>query len=158
MVYVALFLIVALLEIFSAILVFVFRNILHTVLVLSFLFILNSAVFLILSEPLLALLQLFIMVGGVSTYIFVGVSSPSYSKFKSTDYRAFVVIYLLIFILFSARITQANPIVAEQNRVSAQMISQSLASNAGFLYILAIMLFGTGLGSIILIRKLGAVK
>jgi NADH-quinone oxidoreductase subunit J len=158
MAYVALFIIVALLEVFSAILVFIFRNILHVVLALSLLFVFNSVMFLILGQPLLALLQLFIMVGGISTYVFVGVASASYSKFKATNYKVFAIIYLLIFILFSARITQVSAVSLQQNAVSGSLIAQSLSSNVGMLYLLAIMLFGTGFGSILLMRKLGEHK
>ena len=75
--YIALFAIIALLEILSATLVFVFKDMLHVVLSFSALFIINSAIFMVLGQPFLALLQLFIMVGGVSTYLFVGVASEA---------------------------------------------------------------------------------
>ena len=155
MAYVALFVIVAVLEILSAVLMFYFKDILHTVLSLSFLFIFNSAMFLILGQPLLALLQLFIMVGGVATYIFVGVSSAGYAKFKNTNYIALLILSVVIVALFSFRTLQIAPIAAEHNILSSSVIAQSLSSNVGLIYLLAIMLFGTGLGSIVLIKKLG---
>lgn len=158
MAYVALFIILALLEILSAILMYVFKDILHTVLALSFLFILNSAMFLVMNQPFLALLQLFIMVGGVSTYIFVGVGSVGYSKFKNTNYNILVVVYIVIFLLFSAKMVQTGPIIAEQNPLTNQLLSQSIGNNVGLLYIMGIMLFGVGLGSIMLMRKLGDKK
>lgn len=155
MAYVVLLVILALLEITSALLIFVFKDILHTVLALSALFVFNSAMFLVLNQPFLALLQLFIMVGGVSTYVFVGVASPSFSKFRNTNLGLFAVIYVALFLLLLSRLSQASPILTEQNALTGPLIAQSLGQNAGMLYLIAIMLFGSGFGSIVLMKKLG---
>ncbi len=155
MAYVTLFIIAALLELLSAALVLCFRNILHTILALSMLFVFNSAMFLILGQPLLALLQLFIMVGGISTYLFVGAASASYSKFRNTNYGLFAIMSILIFFLFTAKVGNTNPVSAEQNTLSVSLVSQSLGANVGILYLLTIMLFGVGIGSILLMKKLG---
>jgi NADH:ubiquinone oxidoreductase subunit 6 (subunit J) len=155
MAYIALFATIALLEIVSAVLVFVFRNILHTILALALLFVFNSIMFLMLEQPLLALFQLFIMVGGVVTYIFVGVASSSYSKFKGTNYKILAIAYLAIFLLFSFKVVQSGQTANGHNILSTGLIQQSFESNIGIIYLLAIMLFGAGLSSIILIRKLG---
>ncbi|MGI0100767.1 MAG: hypothetical protein ACREBH_03580 [Candidatus Micrarchaeaceae archaeon] len=154
MVYVVVFALIALLEVLSAVLMFAFKDITHVVLALSLLFVFNSAMFFMLSQPLLALLQLFIMVGGVSTYIFVGVASTGYSKFKATDYRVLAIAYVTIFVLFSAKIAQIGTSAAQDNILTAQMIGSSLSSNIGILYLIMIMLFGVGIGSIILVNKI----
>lgn len=153
--YLALFMILSLLEILSATLIFVFKDILHAVLAFSLVFVFNSALFFVLAQPFLALLQLFIMVGGVSTYIFVGVGSASYSKFRHTNYTFLIVTYLAVFISFSYRITSVTPIIPETNLLSTTLISQSISSNLGLLYIIVLTLFGIGLSSIVLMKKLG---
>ena len=158
MVYAALFITVALLEIFAAVFIFVFKDILHVVLSVSALFAFNSAMFFILSQPLLALLQLFIMVGGISTYIFVGVSSPGYSKFRSTNYLVFGIVYMLFLFVFTVKIAQVSPLSLQQNVLSGSIIANSITANYGVLYLLAVMLFGTGFGSILLMKKLGGDK
>ncbi|MDE1871638.1 MAG: hypothetical protein KGI06_05375 [Candidatus Micrarchaeota archaeon] len=158
MAYVAIFVIIALLEIISAILVFVFKNILHIVLALSSLFIFNSAMFFVLGQPLLALLQVFIMVGGISTYIFIGVAAGSYSKFRGTNYAVLAIVYVAIFALFSVKVMQSGIYANAQNTLTSVEVSQSLLQNSGLLYFLAIMLFGTGFGSILLMKKLGRKK
>lgn len=155
MIYLALFIIFALLEVLSAALVLVFRNILHIVLALSFLFIFNSVMFLMLGQPFLALIQLFIMVGGISTYIFVGVGSTSYSKFKNVNKVAFVIAYLAIFALFVYKLYGIGVSSKGENIVSGAMISGSLSSGIGLLYMFAVMLFGVGFGSILLMKRLG---
>jgi NADH:ubiquinone oxidoreductase subunit 6 (subunit J) len=158
MVYMAVFAAIALLEVLSAAMVLIFRNMLHVVLAISALFMLNSAVFMMLGQPLLALLQLFIMIGGVSTYLFVGVASEGYSKFRGTNYKLFAVSYLVIFVLFSLKLGQIGLLTSQQNVVSGQLIAQSIGSNIGMLYLTVIMLFGVGLGSIIVMGKIGDKK
>lgn len=155
MAYVAIFIIAAILEIISAALIFWFKDILHTVLALSFVFIINSAFFLMLNQPLLALLQLFIMVGGVSTYVFVGVSSASFSKFSHTNYIILAIASIAILALFSYKIIPAGTQVNQQNLLSSSLIAQALGSNAVLLYLIGIFVFGAGYGSVILMRKLG---
>jgi NADH-quinone oxidoreductase subunit J len=154
MVYVALFVIVALLELISATLIFVFKDVLHTILAFAFIFIFNSAIFLMLGEPLLAILQLFIMVGGVSTYAFVGIASGTNPKFKSNNYLVLVAIFLIIAVSFSIIIMRLSP-VGNDNILSISNISSSISSNIGLFYLITLMLFGVGFGSIIIFRRLG---
>jgi NADH:ubiquinone oxidoreductase subunit 6 (subunit J) len=153
-----LFAIAALLGIASAVLVFMLKDVLHSVIALTFLFIANSAIFLILGQPFLALLQLFIMVGGVSTYAFVGVASSGYAKFKHTNLTLFALFAIVIFAVLAYKGAPPNAIVQQQNMLSTNYLSQALASNVGLLYIMAIMLFGIALGSILLMKKMGAYK
>jgi NADH:ubiquinone oxidoreductase subunit 6 (subunit J) len=159
MAYVAVaFIILALLEIFAACLIFIFKDMLHSVLALAFVFIFNSAMFLVMQQPLLAVMQLFIMVGGVATYAFVGVSSVNYSKFKHTNYFAFGIIFILLFVSMAYRAVQAATVTTEQNTLSISLITKSLGLNIGILYLIALMLFGVGFGSILLMKKIGAKK
>lgn len=155
MMYVALFIVIAVLEILAAAMIFMFRDLLHSVLALSFVFVMNSAMFFVLNQPLLALMQLFIMVGGVSTYLFVGVGSESYSRFKHTNYKILVLVYVIFFIAIAARTVQVTQISVSQNTISNGTVSESISSNVGLFYLIAAMLFGVGFSSILMIRKLG---
>ena len=158
--YMAIFVIAAILEILSATMIFVFKDVLHSVLALSFFFIFNSALFFILEQPLLALLQLFLMVGGVSTFMFVGVGSTSYSKFRHTNFMAFVIIYLMLLLSFSYGIAQLRPqtLQSQQNPLSDYVIYQSFSTNLGMFYLIGFALFATGLSAIVIMKKLGARK
>jgi NADH:ubiquinone oxidoreductase subunit 6 (subunit J) len=149
-----LFAVATLLGIASAVLVFMLKDVLHSVIALTFLFIANSAIFLILGQPFLALLQLFIMVGGVSTYAFVGVASSGYA----TNLTLFALFAIVIFAVLAYKGAPPNAIVQQQNMLSTNYLSQALASNVGLLYIMAVMLFGIALGSILLMKKMGAYK
>ncbi len=156
--YLAVFMVLALLEIFFATTIFIFKDLLHVVLAFSVAFLFNSALFFLLGQPILALLQMFIMVGGVSTYLFVGVGSASYSKFKYTNYTYLAIAYIAVFFTFVFRMTGVSPILPEQNVLSASLIAQTFSSNIGLLYIMAAMLFGIGLSSIVIMKKLGGKK
>ncbi len=78
----ALFLIVSVIALAFSVLVFVFKDILHAAIALSGVFLMNSLFFIVLSQPLLAVVQLFIMVGGITTFLFVGVAAAPYSRFQ----------------------------------------------------------------------------
>jgi len=154
MVYVALLMLVAALEMLSAILIFWFKDVLHTVLALSFVFIFNSALFLMLSQPLLALIQLFVMVGGVATYAFVAVASESFSRFKHTNYIVLAIGYVAIFSIITYEMLSGN-LVQQPGSVADPQIPQAINTNAGILYLIGLLMFGTGFGSILLMKKLG---
>ncbi|HUY70578.1 MAG TPA: hypothetical protein VMV00_03370 [Candidatus Baltobacteraceae bacterium] len=154
--YTLLFAAVATLEIISAMLVFTFRNVLHSVLALSLAFLFNSILFLAMQQTLLALIQLFIMVGGVSTYIFVGVSSSGLSKFRHTSLLVLGILAPLLIVAYATNlvyVTQGTS--TQQNQVSGLMIKSALGANIGVLYIITFVLFATGLSSIILLKSMG---
>ena len=96
--YPIMFIVLALAELLSISLIFVFKDILHSVLSLAMAFFINSLIFLMLEQPLLALLQLFVMVGGISTFLFVGVASVSLSRFGHAN--------LLLLLVLSVRSSQ----------------------------------------------------
>lgn len=155
---IVLFIIAAALEIGAAMLVFTFKDVLHSILALAFVFMLNSAILLMLAQPMLALLQLFIMVGGVATYAFVGASSSSYSRFRHTNVYVLAVSTIVLFLLLGYGALRSAPATGMQNTLSGASISQSLGSSVAMLYVMAVMLFGIGFGSILLMRKMGEDK
>ncbi|MDE1810449.1 MAG: hypothetical protein KGH66_00170 [Candidatus Micrarchaeota archaeon] len=155
--YVLLFAAVATLEVISAILIFAFRNVLHSVLALSMTFLFNSVLFLALQQTMLALIQLFIMVGGVSTYIFVGVASSGLSKFKHTSFLALAIMAPILIVAYATNLFYIGQGTAvQQNELSGPMIKASLSSDTGTLYIIAFVLFATGVSSIVLLKGIGA--
>jgi NADH:ubiquinone oxidoreductase subunit 6 (subunit J) len=147
---------VAVLEIASALLIFAFRNVLNSVLALSATFLFNSILFLALQQTLLALIQLFIMVGGVSTYIFVGVATSGLSKFRHTSHYALGVLATVLTVAYATDlIYTAQGTVLQTNQISGPIIRATLGANIGVLYIIAFVLFATGLSAIILLRSIG---
>ncbi|MDE1833073.1 MAG: hypothetical protein KGH58_01505 [Candidatus Micrarchaeota archaeon] len=154
--YTLLFAAVAALEVISAVLIFTFRNVLHSVLALSLTFLFNSILFLALQQTLLSLIQLFIMVGGVSTYIFVGVANSGLSRFRHTSLLALGIMAPILIVAYATNLMFVGQgTVTQENQVSGLMIKSALASNIGVLYVIAFALFATGISSIVLLKSLG---
>ena len=151
------FIAVALVELASISMIFISRDVLHSVLALSAAFFFNSLLFLLLSQPLLALLQLFIMVGGISTYLFVGVAAVSYSRFKHTTYSALMILSVAFFTLLLYNSLGVGFPAQQQNPLSSAAISNYLSSGVGQLYIITFALFGIALGSILLLKRIGSI-
>jgi len=151
------FAVLAAIELISVVLIFTSRNALHSIIMLALAFLASSLLFAAMQEPLLALLQLFVIIGGVLTYLFIGVASVSYSRFKHTSYLYIAALSLVLFIVIAYSVRSIDYINSiNANVLTRAMIAGSLSSNIGVLYIIAIALFGIGLGAIILLKRLDA--
>ncbi len=154
-------LILASLMVIGTLLIFIFRDVLHVAVALSILFFVNSLVFLLLDQPLLAVIQLLIMIGGVSVYLFVGVAAASYSNFKYTNYVALAVTAVVIFLvmlygLYSSDTVSSIHGLPLANQFSSPQIISSLTSRytIASLYAITIMLFLVAIASIPLLKDL----
>lgn len=158
MVYTAMFIALASAELLSILLIFIFKDIVHSVLALATNFFINSLLFLMLDQPLLALIQLFIMVGGISTYLFVGIAPAGFSRFKRTSYILLLILSIAFFTACFYRVTSISFPVQQQNLLSGQALTTYLTSGIGQLYIITFVLFGVALGSIVILRKIDGIK
>ena len=79
------FSIVSAIMIISGIAIFYQKSIMRAVIALSISFVASSLIFFILNQQFIALLQLFVFVGGMSTYLIVAVSSE-YRKINKIDF------------------------------------------------------------------------
>lgn len=154
-------LVLAALMVIGTLLIFVFRNVLHVAVALSIIFFVNSLVFLLLNQPLLAVIQLLIMIGGVSVYLFVGVAAAGYSNFKYTNYAALAVTAVAIFLvmlygLYSSGTAGSINGLPLANQFSSSQIISSLTSRYTIvsLYAITIMLFLIAIASIPLLKDL----
>ncbi|HIH50572.1 MAG: NADH-quinone oxidoreductase subunit J [Candidatus Micrarchaeaceae archaeon] len=154
----AIFIVAATLDVASIALIYIFKDVLHSVIALASAFIMNSAFFMILGQPFLALVQLFIMVGGVATYAFVGVASAGYSKFRHTNRMIFMAAYVALFILLAYSVLRPNQPESGQPALPTISLTQALGQNIALLYLIAIVLFGVAFGSIIMMKKLKVTK
>lgn len=144
----------AIVEIVSTVLVFVFKDILHAIVALSDAFLLNAALFLLLKQPILAILQLFIMIGGIATYLFVGVGSEGLSKFKHVNTIQFYAVLIGIFVVISFPLIKVSFAQAQQSNILSPSNYPELFSQIGILYLITVMLFGVGIASIVLLKRL----
>ena len=93
--------IIAVLELAAIAFIFISKSLLHSVISLTLAFVANSALFLAMQQPFLAIIQLFIFVGGISTYAIVGVASASFSKFPHTNRLAFIAVFIILLAVIS---------------------------------------------------------
>lgn len=156
--YPILFIALALAELLAISLIFVFKDILHSVLSLAMAFFVNSLLFLMLNQPLLALLQLFVMVGGIATFLFIGVASVSASRFGHASLMLLLILSLAFFAVTFYMASGTPFPIQQQNYLSGDMIAGQLASGSGQLYVIIFALFGTAMGAIILLRRIRVLR
>ncbi len=137
--------------ILSALAIFTLRRIAHAILALTAAFAISSFIFLYLGEVLVALLQLLIFVGGLSTYLVVAMSSEEknmrYSRVLSFTIAALVVTAGLFVVL---------PTVGTPAASSNNLIAAAPAAFAGYyiiLYAIALLLFSSAIGTVLFVRK-----
>jgi len=149
---------VSIFELGSLAFIFISKTLLHSVLSLTLAFIGNSALFLILQQPLLAIIQLFIFVGGISTYALVGVASASFSRFRHTNRLAFIAIFLVFLAVISYPVFGMGLSNTAHNAFTPQQIASGINGYMGLFYLITVMLFGAALGSIALYKEAGKKK
>jgi NADH-quinone oxidoreductase subunit J len=158
MIYLALFAIVSVLGVILAALMFAFKDILHSAMALAGVFLVNSLLFIALNQPLLAVIQLFIMIGGITTFIFVGVASATYSHFKYTKLGWLGLLWLVFFIAIAFPLTKIQFNGQLSNIFGPSNVAISLGSSVGLFYIMLFVMFGVSLGAILLLKKTGGEK
>lgn len=153
------FAVIAVVELTAIVLMFKSKRMLHAMAAFAMFLFGIAFVLALLGLALLALLQIFIMVGGISTYMFVGVASENLSKFNHTSAIALAVMAIILFLALSYRFynvqtTQANGI----NTLSNSNLAKFVGSDVALFYMIALLLFGSGMASIILIKRIGRVS
>ncbi len=151
----ALFVVLSLFELVSLVMLFLLKEQLHAVVSLTAAFFAVSLIFLTLEQPLLALMQLFVMVGGIATYLIVAVASTDAHNHLRINR---VLLALLAFGFFAAMYygaSHATFLGTQGSVLSEQAIASSLSQNITMLYVLVFMLFGVGTGTIVLLRRVG---
>ena len=149
----AIFLAVAALELISIIIIFVFKNVLHSIIILAIAFVISSVLFAAMQQPLLALLQLFIVVGTILTYFFIGVASAGISRFKHTSYTLLAVLSIIMFMVLAYMSNGVN--FTGQNMLTKADIANYVSGSIWLIYFLTLVLFSVGLSGIILLKRLG---
>ncbi|MEM0150099.1 MAG: hypothetical protein QXW10_04340 [Candidatus Micrarchaeaceae archaeon] len=150
---------VAVFEVASVVAVFKLKDILHAAIALASVFFANSLLFLFMGQDLLAILQLFIMIGGVSTYIFVGVASGSFSHFKHTSYIGLAVISIILaLVLVYPLLSTGFSVGASSGALTQSEISANLSSSIQYVYLIAIFIFAVSIGAVVVMKKAGRKK
>ncbi len=142
----------ALLESAAAVSIYLLKGVLHSTLALSAVFVLNSFAFLMLQQPLLAVIQLFIVIGGIATYLIVGTAAGQRTTFRHVRLPAFAAMFVLLSIVLDYSIYGTSFSSLPTNTFSAAGIA-AMFSSIGLLYIIVLMLFSVSIGSILLLKR-----
>ncbi len=137
----------------AALSVFRAREMSHAMVGFLFVSVSTAALLALLGLPLLALLQLFIMVGGVSTYLFVGVSSESLSRFKHTSFPVLFIIAICLAVVPVYKVLAMPTGPAQAGVLSQSAMAAGISGNVVLFYMLGVLLFGIGLASIVMMRS-----
>lgn len=148
------FLVSAVVAVCSALVIFWARAMSDAMVGFLVLAVASAAMLAVLGLPLFALLQLFIMVGGVSMYLFVGVSSENLSRFKHTSFPVLVVLAAALAAVPVYKVLTLGAFTGQISAPASGALAASLGGNIVLFYMLAIMLFGIGIASIIMMKGL----
>jgi len=148
---IAVFWVIAVLAVSFSLLVFAARRLLHAVLALTFVFALSAMLFLLIGQELIALLQLFIFVGGLALYLMVTIAA----EYRSEEHTHLAYVPIIAIVVAAAMILPMVGILYMQQQ------SNSFLSAAGtdfsnyyaMLYFIATLLFAVGIGSILVLKR-----
>jgi NADH:ubiquinone oxidoreductase subunit 6 (subunit J) len=144
-------LIVAALALSGGLLVFLSRRLLHAVLALTFVFIGSALVFVFLGEVFIALLQLFVFVGGFSTYLIVAVASEtSHDSFSKARFlSALVIIAIGIALILAWAGAGSFTHGSSFPSIAAAAISEYYV----VFFMMLLLLFSAVIGSVLIMRR-----
>ena len=138
----------------SAICIFLLKKLSYAVIALSLVFLGSSFVFLLINQDAIALLQLLVLVGGLSTYLIVAVSTEEHqlALFKP---GYFVIALISLFLSFSILFNPsfAPQISTEQALDFAASAGAAIASGYALLYIAVAMLFVVVVGAVVVLKE-----
>lgn len=153
MIDVIIFTIAAILALIATAVMFVAKDILHSAAALTIVFFINSVFFLLLGQPLLAVVQLFIMIGGIATFLFVGVASHTYSNFRPSNVQRLSIIWVIVFLMLLVPLNSIRIPQTQANTFDFANIAYSLTANPAIFYLMLLTMFGIALGAIMLLRR-----
>ena len=88
----------------------------------------------------------------------MGVASSALSRFKHTNYIILAAVSVIFFTACFYNVATIQFPTQQQNALSSGTISAYLTSSIGQLYMIALVLFGVALSSIVLLKKINRIK
>lgn len=135
----------------AALAVFFSRRLLHSVLALTIAFIGSSAVFLVLGQAFIALLQLFIFVGGLSTYLVVAIAAEETKA--GPEAGRFIPLLVVVALGISVVLARITTPTARHANGFVSAAGSAFSAYYPVLIALALLLFSAVLGSVMIIKR-----
>ncbi len=146
-----LYVLISVLAVISALLVFVFKKLLHAALALTITFLASALLFAAIGQTFIGLLQILIFIGGLSAYLIAAVATENKGKemLKHAPFFASAVVLSIAFTAIAMLVPQAAYVQSTFQQSSSIMFSQYYL----ILFILTLLLFSTAIGGVIIIKK-----
>lgn len=142
----------AILTALSSVLVFLQRKLVHAVLALTMAFSMSAVLFLVLNQTFVALLQLLVFVGGLSTYLMVSLANEEKGRrYIRISFFIPIVIALSIWFAYFAQLSLHSE-TASGSSMDATF-SVAIAQYYPLFYGIAALLFAAAFGSVLFIKK-----
>ncbi|MDE1850803.1 MAG: hypothetical protein KGH54_03355 [Candidatus Micrarchaeota archaeon] len=149
----ALFVLLTVVGILASVSVLGQRSLFKSSIALAILFAVVAGYILMLGQTLIALFQLLVLVGGLSTYLVVAVAAEGQIGFRHVSPRLFSVVFVVLAgIMMYAVAINSNAQFSALPSMSDEIV---LAIGSGFGMIAAIvfLMFAAGIGSVMLIKR-----
>lgn len=143
---------IAAFTVISSLLIFVQKKLVYSVVALTAAFFGSSLLFLLLGQTLVAMLQLIVFIGGLSTYMIVAVATEEKNS-KMIILPMFAVVLILLVAGLSLLLNYI-PAQSQNNTPSfLDAASSAFQSQYPTLYIIVIMLFAITISGTLIIKK-----
>jgi NADH:ubiquinone oxidoreductase subunit 6 (subunit J) len=154
------FAVLSALAVISAYLVALERSVFHSALSLAAVFTFGSLLLLFIGQYVIALLQLFVLVGGLSVYLVVSVASEAKIPFRKASIPMLIILSVFLFALLSYYMIPGlyNGTVQGLGNASSgsAIYNEAAASLSNMWQLVAIVLlfmFAIGIGGIVVIKS-----
>ncbi len=143
------FVAVAVFTVGAAAAIFFQKSLMRSVMSLTLSFTGSAVIFYIIGQNVLALIQLLVFVGGLSTYLIVAVSSENREPRRTGAFVA-----LAVFLSIGLSVALLAPMAITQGAGNfANYASSAFNSYYALLYVIALALFGAAMASVLVIRR-----
>ena len=147
------FLALAALAVIASISIFLQKKLIHAVLSLAIAFVSSAFIFFLLGQTLMAVLQMLVFVGGLSTYLIVAVATEEKGA-NLISLRWLLALSVVLSIGLSATMVLHVPSQsASQPAGFLGAASSALANSYAMLYMILILLFSVSISGILILRK-----
>ena len=147
------FIALAALAVIASIFIFLQKRLIHAVLFLAIVFVSSSIIFLLLGQTLIAVLQMLIFVGGLSTYLIVAVATEEKGA-NLISIKWLLALSIVLSIGLSASILVHVP---SQNAPSPSgflgAASRAFSNSYAMLYMILVLLFSVSISGVLVLRK-----
>ena len=146
-----LYVLISVLAIIFALLVFMFKHLLHAALALTVTFLASAFIFSAIGQSFIGLLQILIFVGGLSAYLIAAVATETKLKnmLKPAKFFAATAALSIAFTAIAFSIPQSAYLPSTFQQSASATFSQYYA----ILFIITLMLFSTAIGGVLIIKK-----